>query len=130
MSSELDMESVGRIIVIRNKDRFYNHHAILDGMGGCIHVNKKLGKITIDPIDRVIKNARKVYTLEDDLDTRLNTYKNAMASVGSSHQYRFLTDNCETWVSKMKSGEAYSTQIDQISTSAAIGLLLLGSILL
>lgn len=117
------MDNVGRIMIVEHKGRPYSHHCILDGKGGVIHVNKKIGMITVDPIHKVLRNAKKVTYLEDDFNTRWITYKNANALVGSTHKYRFLTDNCETWVNKVRTGHALSRQMNEFTNSVSTLLL-------
>lgn len=123
VSLEMDKDQVGTVIVVRHKDRYYDHYGILDGQDGVIHVNKKLGTITVDPLDRVIRNATKVTYLDDDFETRWKTYTRAKKLIGSKHNYRFLTDNCEVWVNKVRTGEAFSRQLDGVTSSLAMMIL-------
>lgn len=119
----MDVDKVGSIIVVRHKGRMYDHYGILDGHGGCIHVNKRKGIITIDPLDKVLRNARKVSYLQDDFDTRWRNYEHAKALIGSSHKYKFLTQNCETFVNHIRTGRMYSRQVDQVCNLAALAIL-------
>lgn len=120
---DINTNQVGRIIAIRYKGKMYDHYGILDGKDGVIHVHKKKGKITIDPLDRVLVGAKKVTTMDDDFDTRWTQYEHAMALVGSPHQYRFFTDNCESWVQKIKTGKAFSRQVESFSGTISVVLL-------
>lgn len=132
----VNMDQIGRIMIVDHKGRPYSHYCILDGKGGVIHVNKKIGKITIDPIEKVLRNAKKVVYLEDDFNTRWITYRNAVSLVGTSHKYRFLTDNCETWVNKVRTGQAFSKQMNEFTYTlstiilAGIGIYGIGSSLI
>lgn len=120
---EMNKDEVGRIIAIRYKGKLYDHYGILDGYSNVIHVHKKKGMITVDPLDRVLKNVKKITYIDDDFDVRWNQYEHALALVGSKHQYRFFTDNCECWVQKIRTGRAFSKQVDDMSgTIAAIVL--------
>lgn len=129
----VNMDQIGRIMIVDHKGRPYSHHCILDGKGGVIHVNKKIGKITIDPLEKVLRNAKKVVYLEDDFNTRWITYRNAKSLVGTPHKYRFLTDNCETWVNKVRTGQAFSKQMNEFTHTlstlilAGIGIYGIGS---
>ncbi len=116
-------DTLGKTIAIRYKGRFYDHYGILDGAGGIIHVNKKKGIITLDPVDRVLVGSKKVVIYDDDLETRIRTYHHAKALIGSKHQYRFLTDNCETWVNQVRDGKAYSRQINDVARLASMAIL-------
>lgn len=127
-SVPIDVDQVGKVIIVRHKGKMYDHHGILDGKGGVIHVHKKKGCISIDSLEKVIGNAKKVTFLEEDFDTRWFQYQKAIALVGSKHQYRFFTDNCESWVNKIRTGKAYSAQLDKISNTAAMSILLLAGI--
>lgn len=125
----MDMNQVGRVIVIKHKGRPYEHYGILDGKGNIIHVHKRLGLITRDPLVKALRNIKKVSYLEDDLDTRWNTYRQAEALVGSTHTYKLFTHNCEAFTSKVRTGEIATRQVDQISTTLAIGALLFSAFL-
>lgn len=114
---------IGKMIAIRYKGRLYDHYGILDGAGNIIHVNKKKGIITLDPIGKVLIGSKKVTIYDDDLDSRIRTYQHANALIGSPHQYRFLTDNCETWVNKIRCGKAYSRQINDATRLASMAIL-------
>lgn len=120
---EINKDEVGRIVAIRYRGKAYDHYGILDGQGGVIHVHKKKGEITIDPLDRVLKGMIKISYLDDDFDTRWNQYEHAKALVGSKHQYRFFTDNCETWVQKIRTGKAFSKQVDNMTSTLAVLIL-------
>lgn len=119
----MDMDQVGTVISVKKRNRMYEHYGILDGKNGVIHVNKRLGLITIDPLEKVIARAQRVTYMNDDFETRWRNYTNASRLVGSTHQYRFLTDNCETWINKIRTGAAFSTQVDQFSKSLAAVLI-------
>lgn len=124
----MDTRKVGCIIAVRHKGRMYDHYGILDGRGGCIHVNKKLGIITLDPLEKVLRHAKKVTYLEDDTDTRWKNYEHAKSLIGSTHKYKFLTNNCETFVNHVRTGKMYSRQVDQICNLAAVAILAFSSI--
>jgi hypothetical protein len=126
---EIDQEQVGRIISIRYKGSSYDHYGILDGKNGVIHVNKKIGKITCDPLDRVLRKAKKVKYLEDDFDTRWNQYEHAKSLIGSEHNYRFFTDNCESFVQKIRTGKAFSKQVDNMTNSISLAILVMSGII-
>ena len=80
----MDRDKIGAIIIVRHKGRIYDHYGILDGKGNCIHVNKRLGVITCDPLDKVLRNAKKVTYLQDDPDTRWRNYEQAKALIGKN----------------------------------------------
>lgn len=121
--TEMNKDEVGRIIAIRYKGKLYDHYGILDGYSNVIHVHKKKGMITVDPLERVLKGAKKIKYLDDDFDTRWNQYEHAKALIGSPHHYRFFTDNCESWVQKIRTGHAFSKQVDDMAgTIAAVVL--------
>lgn len=113
IGSEMDQDTVGQVVAITYHNRVYDHYAILDGNGGAIHVNKKKGLITLDPLNRVLRGASEVKYIDDDFDTRWLIYQRAIPLVGSKHSYRFFTDNCESWVGMIRTGTAYSKQADQ-----------------
>lgn len=113
----MDSTTVGRVICVKYKGKMYDHYGIMDGKGGVIHVNKKKGEITIDPLEKVLRNANRVTYLYDDFDTRWRTYRRAKELVGSKHTFHFLTQNCEMFVSKMRTGEAKCKQLDHIAYS-------------
>lgn len=123
------MDEVGTVISIRYRGKLYDHYGILDGNGGVIHVHKRKGIITIDPIDRVLINASRISYIDDDFDTRWNQYEHAISLVGTSHKYRFFTDNCETWVQRIRTGRAFSRQVDGLTNTSALLLLSLGILL-
>lgn len=123
------MDEVGTIVSIRYRGKLYDHYGILDGNGGVIHVHKRKGIITIDPIDRVLINASKISYIDDDFDTRWNQYEHAISLIGTSHKYRFFTDNCETWVQRIRTGRAFSRQVDGLTNTSALLLLSLGILL-
>jgi hypothetical protein len=70
----IDLEQVGRTIIIRERGRMYDHYGILDGRDGIIHVHKKKGIITRDPLKKALSKAVRVSYLDDDLDTRWENY--------------------------------------------------------
>jgi len=113
MSQQLDEDQIGRVVAIRYKGRNYDHYGILDGLGNVIHVNKRKNIISCDPMTKVFRDAKRIVYMQDDEDTRRNQYERAQRLVGSSHQYRFLTDNCETWINKIRTGQTYCRQVDQ-----------------
>ncbi len=119
----MNHDIVGQVVAIKYKGRMYDHYAILDGEGGAIHVNKKKGLITVDPLARVLRNATEVSYIEDDHDTRLATYQRAKALIGSEHSYRFISNNCESWVSMIRQGKAYSKQVNEALDAAAMTIL-------
>lgn len=121
--TEINRDEVGRVISIRYKGKAYDHYGILDGQGGVIHVHKKKGLITIDPLERVLKGAKRISYIDDDFDTRWNQYEHAKILVGSEHHYRFFTDNCETWVQKIRTGKAFSKQVDNMTNTVAATIL-------
>jgi len=120
---EMNKDQVGRVIAIRYKGKLYDHYGILDGYSNVIHVHKKKGLITVDPLDRVLRNAKKVTYIDDDFDTRWNQYEHASTLIGNKHNYRFFTDNCESWVQKICTGTAFSKQVDDMSGTAAVVIL-------
>lgn len=122
----INQDDVGKIISIRYRGKVYDHYGILDGQGGVIHVHKKKGMITVDSLERMLVGAKSVAYLDDDFDVRWNQYEHAKSLIGSSHQYRFFTDNCETWVQKIRTGEAFSPQVERLTQSASIILLGIG----
>ena|SRR3990167_496157 len=115
--------NLGKMIAIKYKGRLYDHYGILDGAGGIIHVNKRKGIITLDPVEKVLIGAKKVTIYDDDLENRIRTYHHAQAVIGSEHQYRFLTDNCETWVNQIRCGKAYSHQVNDVARLASVAIL-------
>lgn len=123
------MDEVGTVVSIRYRGKLYDHYGILDGNGGVIHVHKRKGIITIDPIDRVLSNASRISYIDDDFDTRWNQYEHAISLLGTSHKYRFFTDNCETWVQRIRTGRAFSRQVDGLTNTSALLLLSLGILL-
>lgn len=127
--SVFSRDDVGRVVAIQYKGKMYDHYGILDGRGGVIHVHKKKGKITIDPLDRVLRNAIKIIYIDDDFDTRWNQYEYASALIGSEHNYRFFTDNCESWVQKIRTGQAFSRQVDNMTSTVATVVLGLSVVL-
>lgn len=123
----MDHDTVGQVVAITYKNRMYDHYAILDGKGNAIHVNKKKGLITSDPLPRVLKGATRVKYIDDDFDTRWMTYIKAESLIGSKFVYKFFTTNCESWVRMIQSGRAYSKQVDEaLDTASAIILGLSG----
>lgn len=124
-----DPDDIGRIVVIRHKGRWYDHYGILDGCGNLIHVNKKLGTITKDPLEKALRNATSITYLEDAPETRWNNYIQAESLIGSKHEYKFFTDNCEMWVQKIRTGQAFSRQLD-VATNTASTVILAGAGLL
>ena len=130
----MDADTIGQVVAIQYKRRAYDHYVILDGRGRAIHVNKKKGEITRDPLDRVLRGASKVTYLKDGFDTRLRNYRHAEALIGSKHTYQFITNNCESWMHRVRTGTAYSKQVDDaVNTTAATilavrGLLALGGV--
>lgn len=119
----MNSDVLGKVVAIRYKGRLYDHYGILDGDGGIIHVHKKKGIITLDPITKVLDGSKKVIIYEDDLETRLHTYEKAKVLIGSTHQYRFLTDNCESWVNQVRTGKAYSRQVNDVANIASMAIL-------
>lgn len=126
---DINIDEVGRVIAIRYRGKTYDHYGFLDGQGGVIHVHKKKGLITVDPVERVLKGAKKITYIDDDFDTRWKQYEHAKLLIGSKHQYRFFTDNCESWVQKIRTGRAFSNQVDNLTTTLAVGILTLSAIL-
>lgn len=125
----MNTDQVGRVIVIRYKGKMYDHYGILDGYNNVIHVHKKKGMITSDPLDRVLNKAIKVSYLDDEFSVRWLNYHNAKLSIGSSHTYKFFTNSCEHWVNKIRKGEAYSKQLNQATDMVSTSILLLVGIL-
>lgn len=125
----MNSDQVGQIISIRYKGRMYDHYGILDGFNRIIHVNKRKGIITLDPLEKALHHAKQVTYIEDDFDARWANYVHAHALIGSKHTYKFMTSNCEHWVRKVCTGEAYSRQVDQMTGSLATGILALVGIL-
>lgn len=123
MSHPLNDDQIGRIVAIRYKNRNYDHYGILDGRDNVIHVNKNKCIISCDPMIKVFRDAEKIVYMHDDEPTRHNQYERARRLVGSSHQYRFLTDNCETWINKIRTGQAYCRQVDQAVGTLSILIL-------
>lgn len=119
----MNSDVLGKTVAIRYKGRLYDHYGILDGAGGIIHVHKKKGIITLDPVSKVLVGSKKVTIYDDDLDTRIRTFERAKALIGSTHQYRFLTDNCESWVNQVRTGKAYSRQVNDVAHLASVAIL-------
>jgi hypothetical protein len=125
----MNVDEVGMVVAIRYRGKMYDHYGILDGTGGVIHVHKKKGMITVDPVDKVLRGASRISYIDDDFDIRWNQYEHAMSLVGTSHKYRFFTDNCETWVQRIRTGRAFSRQVDVLTGTSALILLSLGVLL-
>lgn len=119
----INKDEVGRVIAIRYRGKAYDHYGILDGYSNVIHVNKKRGMITSDPLYKVLRGAKTITYIDDDFDTRWNQYQYASTLIGSAHQYRFFTDNCESWVQKIRTGRAFSRQVDNLSHTIATSIL-------
>jgi len=130
--SDICKDDIGKIVSIRYKGRLYDHYGILDGRGNIIHVHKKKCMITSDPLDKCLKNATKIEYIDDEFDVRWYQYQYASALIGSKHNYRFFTDNCESWVQKIRTGHAFSRQVDNLTYSLSAIVLgisaLIGSI--
>ena len=126
-SIEMNMDNVGKVVIIRHKDRIYDHYGILDGRGNIIHVHKKKGMITKDPLQKSLQMAIKVSYLDEPFEIRWKQYQRANSLVGSKHEYKFITSNCESWVEKVRTGSIYSSQVDQIASSASTTILLLSA---
>jgi hypothetical protein len=122
----INKDDVGRIVSIRYRGRLYDHYGILDGRGNLIHVHKKKGQITSDPLGMCLKNATKVEYLDDDFDTRWYQYQYASSLIGSTHNYKFFTDNCESWVQKIRTGHAFSRQVENLTNSLSTIILGIG----
>jgi len=116
-------DDFGKIIAIRYHGSLYDHYGILDGQGNIIHVHKKKGMITCDPVEKCLRKARKVTYMDDEFDVRLNQYLHAKALIGSTHQYRFFTDNCESFIQKVRTGQAFSKQVDNGTKLIAASIL-------
>jgi len=104
----------GDILVIQNKGRPYNHYAIVGDNDMCIHVNKKMSSITIDPLYKVLRNAKKVSIIDEDTETREENYSRAMNDVGTHYAYSMLGNNCESWVNKVRRANPQSEQVDSV----------------
>lgn len=98
---------------------------ILDGNSGVIHVNKKKGEITIDPLEKVLRNAVKVDYIFEDRETRLSNLNKALLQVGQPYNYSILSSNCESWIQEIRFGTTDSAQVDKIATYLTVLSLLL-----
>lgn len=127
--TDINKNDVGRVVSIQYKGSAYDHYGILDGYNNIIHVHKKKGRITCDPLEKVLRNAKKVSYIDDDFETRWNQYQHAKALIGSEHRYRFFTDNCECWVQKIRTGKTFSKQVDGFTYTLSLAILGMSAIL-
>lgn len=111
----MDDRQRGTIIVVRHKGRPYSHYGILDGNHGVIHVNKRKSSITIDPLEKVLKNAVTMSIIEEDDETRLRNWQRAIIQVGSAYNYGLSSNNCESWVNEIRFGDSISKQIEKVA---------------
>jgi len=114
----------GTILVIQHKGRPYSHYAVVGEEDTCIHVNKKKSSITIDPLYKVLRNAKKVTIIDEDPKTRDMNYYRAMQDVGTPYQYSMIGNNCEGWVNKVRGLSSQSEQVDNILHRIALFSLL------
>lgn len=105
----------GTVLEIRHKSRPYTHWAILDGEGGVCHVNKKLGKITLDPLEKVLRNAVSMSVIDEDSETRQHNWERASAQIDMPYSYGLLTNNCDTWVNEIRFGDSTSKQVEKVA---------------
>jgi hypothetical protein len=117
----------GSILEIQHKGRPYKHYAVVSDDGiSCIHVNKKKSSITLDPLYKVLRNAKKVSVIDEDMETRERNYSRAMSDVGRYYPYSMVGNNCEGWVNKVRGigTEEDSEQVNTILTQIALFSLL------
>jgi hypothetical protein len=122
---QMDDDQMGMVVIVRHKGRPYDHYGILDGEGGVIHVNKYKNMITLDPLERVLRNAVKIDYIFEDRDTRLSNLERARLQIGSHYNYSVLSSNCENWTNEVRFGTASSVQIDKVATYLSLLSLIL-----
>lgn len=115
----------GTIVCIRHKGRPYSHWCVLDGGSGCIHVNKKRNMITLDPLEKVLRNSVKVDFIIEDDETRMRNWERASSQIGRPYKYGLITSNCENWVNEIRYGESTSHQVGKIAVYISMLSLLL-----
>jgi hypothetical protein len=107
---------IGQVVAVTFKNRYWDHYGILDGKGGIIHVNKKEGKIVLDPWAKILSKAIKVKYFDDNLDIRLRSYDRALRQIGTIHKYHLISGNCESWVNTIRYDECRCSQLDSIAS--------------
>lgn len=129
---DIDRDSIGTIVIIREKGRLWDHYGILDGKGNVIHVHKKKGIISKDPLYRFILKSTYIKYIEDDFDNRYKRYLMAEALIGSKYDYALFSQNCESWVNHISHGNLESKQVNslcQFLATAIVGYTAITSIL-
>lgn len=114
----------GTIVRITFKGEMWYHYGILDGIGGIIHLRKRMGKILLDPLSKVLAKAHKVEYFNDDIEKRMEILAYAKDMLGKPFEYSIFNLNCESWVNYAKTGLFESSQVNNISFIVGASMLL------
>lgn len=120
----MDRNTVGMIVIVKEKGRLWNHYGVLDGYGNIIHVHKRKEMITKDPFYKLIMKSTSIKYIDDDFDTRFDRYKYIINFVNTPYKYNLFSKNCESWVNSISDSSNDSTQV--LSLCKLISLTVIG----
>lgn len=121
----VDERQRGTIVAIQHKGRPYYHYGVLDGNNGVVHIVKKRNMVSVDPLDRVLRNAIRIEVIDEDDETRNRNWERVSQQIDAYYDYSILSNNCEGWINSIRRGDSSSYQVDKYIQLGVIASLFL-----